>query len=75
MIRKPSRPRDTNELATMIGRIATHDAEKPEDVAPPVDPKATKRGVARAEKLSPEQRKEIAQKAANTRWQKGRKRP
>lgn len=62
----PKRPRDLNQLAVHIGRIATHEIE---DVTPQVNP-ASKRGEARAAKLSPERRKEIAKKAAETRWKK-----
>ena len=62
----PKRPRDMNELAVHIGKIATHEIE---DVTPAVNP-ASKRGDARAAKLSPARRKEIAQKAARTRWGK-----
>lgn len=62
----PPRPRDMNELAAHIGKIATHEIE---DVTPAVNP-ASKRGDARAAKLSPARRKEIAQKAARTRWGK-----
>lgn len=66
----PKRPRDMNELAVHIGRIATHEIE---DVTPLPNP-ASKRGEARAAKLSPARRKAIAKKAAATRWgKKGRK--
>lgn len=62
----PPRPRDLNQLAVHIGKIATHEIE---DVTPEENP-ASKRGEARAAKLSPERRKEIAKKAAETRWKK-----
>lgn len=62
----PARPRDMNELAAHIGKIATHEIE---DVTPAENP-ASKRGEARAAKLSPARRKEIAQKAAKARWRK-----
>lgn len=62
----PPRPRDLNELAHHIGRIATHQIE---DTAPePVSEGARKRGEARAAKLTAAERKEIAQKAARARW-------
>jgi hypothetical protein len=61
----PPRPRDLNELAYRVGQIATHQIE---DEAPKVDEKATKRGEARAAKLTPKKRKAIARKAADTRW-------
>ncbi len=64
----PPRPRDLNELAFRIGQIATHEVE---DTAPVVSEAATRRGEARAAKLSPEERKAIARKAARARWEKG----
>lgn len=63
----PPRPRDLNELAFRVGQIATHEIE---DTAPvPVDETARKRGEARSAKLSPAERKKIAQKAAKARWE------
>ncbi len=64
----PARPRDTNQLAAFVGGIATEQREEPE--APETAPGARKRGEARAAKLSPEERKRIAQKAARVRWAK-----
>jgi hypothetical protein len=62
----PTRPTDMNELAHRIARIATGEVE---DSAPPtVSEAARKRGEARSAKLSPEQRKAIAKKAARARW-------
>jgi hypothetical protein len=63
----PPRPRDMNELAVHIGKIATHEIE---DVTPVSNAAARKRGEARAAKLSPARRKQIAQKAARTRWKR-----
>jgi len=64
----PARPRDLNELAFRVGQIATGQAE---DTPPePLNGSATKRGEARAAKLTPEQRKKIAKKAAKARWGK-----
>jgi len=74
-IGKGKRPRDTNQLAKFIVDVSTG------QVTPP-DPNAGKNrvrvamgreggkkgGRARAAKLSPAERKEIAQKAARTRW-------
>lgn len=62
----PARPRDLNELAFRVGQIATHEIEEME--APRVDPAATKRGEARAAKLTPAERTKIAKKAARARW-------
>ncbi|MEM7196675.1 MAG: histone H1 [Pseudomonadota bacterium] len=78
MAKTPKRPRDTNQLAKMIVDLATGEAEefKPKDDGK--DPAAValgrkggkKGGKARAEKLTPEQRSEIARKAAKARWSK-----
>ncbi|MDA8232736.1 MAG: hypothetical protein M0006_15505 [Magnetospirillum sp.] len=76
----PKRPRDPNQLATLIVDIATGEAE---DQAPPTpeeegkNPHAValgrlggqKGGKARAEALTPEQRAEIAKRAAAKRWE------
>ena len=74
--KRPKRPRDLNLLAKMIVEIAT-EGEAPE---PPSEknPHAValgrmgglKGGKARAKKLTPEQRKESARKAAKARWSK-----
>ena len=77
MSTKPKRPRDANKLAKSIVDLATGETEeKPEDSGK--DPAAVslgrrgglKGGKARAEKLTAEQRKEIAKKAAKARWGK-----
>ena len=75
--RKP-RPRDPNQLGKMIVDISVGDAD---DVAPTAEeqgknPAAVtlgrlggiKGGKARAHKLTAKQRKDIAKKAASTRW-------
>lgn len=70
---KKQTPEDTNELAAFIVEQATTGSEIP---LKEKNPNAValgrlgglKGGKARAEILSPEQRKEIAQKAAKTRW-------
>jgi hypothetical protein len=64
----PPRPRDLNELAFRIGQIATHEVE--DTAAPVVSEAATKRGAARAAKLTADERKAIARKAARARWDK-----
>jgi hypothetical protein len=74
------RPRDPNQLAKLIVDIATGQVEDrkpmPEEqgktAAAVARGKAggTKGGRARAMKLSPEQRAEIARVAAQTRWKK-----
>ncbi len=73
MDKKPKRPRDANQLAKFITDLATGDAkeEKREDTR---DPAAvalgSKGGKARANNLTSEQRKEIARKAAKSRWER-----
>ncbi len=75
MRKKPTRPRDPNELAKRIVDLATGEAEEsPRNDGK--DPAAVslgrrgglKGGKARAQSLTAKQRKEIAQKAAKTRW-------
>lgn len=78
MAKKKKRPRDTNQLAKLIADLAT--GEKIEDTSAEdkKNPAAVelgrlgglKGGKARAKKLSPERRKEIARKAAEKRWGK-----
>jgi len=68
---------DLNQLAKFIVDQATGDAlpvEKSENNAAavaPGRPGGTRGGAARAAKLTPEQRSEIARKAAKARWDKG----
>ena len=64
----PDRPRDVSQLAKRIVAITTGEVE--DEKLEPVDDAARKRGKARAEKLSPERRREIARKAARARWEK-----
>jgi hypothetical protein len=73
------RPKDVNQLAKLIVDMSTGEIPKE---GPPVEPQknpaavalgklgASKGGRARAEKLSDEQRHEIARKAAAARWKK-----
>ena len=77
MAKKPKRPRDPNQLAKFIVGIAT--GEETESSADDgKDPAAValgrkgglKGGKARAKSLTPEQRKAIAKKAAESRWKK-----
>lgn len=70
MPKRSSKPRDLNSLAASIVGDATD-----ESVGEPENPAQTngrsgglKGGKARAEKLSPERRSQIAQKAAAARW-------
>ena len=66
----PKRPRDPNQLAKLIVDIATGEAQ---DEPPPAKAEGQVKGgkiggKARAEKLTPDQRSEIARKAAKSRW-------
>ena len=74
--RSSRKPRDTNEVAFSVVQRATGQA-------PPEEPSTKnqaavelgrlggkKGGAARAKKLTPEQRSEIAKKAAQSRWAK-----
>jgi hypothetical protein len=79
MSSRPKRPRDPFQLAKLIGDISVGEAQ---DVDPDAgkNPAAVelgrkgglKGGKARAEKLSPQKRQEIAKTAIYTRWKKSR---
>jgi hypothetical protein len=74
MPKRSSKPRDLNKLAAAITAEAT--GEGPEEPPSDKNPHAValgrlggqKGGKARAEKLTPEQRREIAHKTAEARW-------
>jgi hypothetical protein len=78
MAKHPKRPRDPNQLAKFIVDLATGAAtdEAPKATDSGKDPAAVslgrrgglKDGHARAASLTPEQRAEIAKKAAAKRW-------
>jgi hypothetical protein len=76
MQKNPKRPRDPNQLGKLIVDISVGEADDsknlPDDSGK--DPAAValgkKGGAARAKKLSVKQRKQIAQKAARSRWVK-----
>lgn len=77
--RSKNRPRDPNQLAYQIMLESTGQADKTEPVIPrPKNPAAVelgrlgglKGGAARAVKLSPKKRSQIAAKAAKARWRK-----
>ena len=79
MDKRPKRPRDPAQLARLMIDIATGEVE---DRVPTPDPakeyarKGELKGAdARARKLSPDERRRIAEKAANARWKKGRPAP
>lgn len=79
IIKKPKRPKDTNQLAKTIVDIAIQGKE---DVVLPSTKNihavelgrlgGLKGGKARATKLSAKKRSEIAKKAALVRWKKGK---
>ena len=74
--KKPKRPRDLNLLAKKIVDLTTEGepAEEPSDKNPHAVALGRlggkKGGKARAASLTPEERKEIARKAAKARWEK-----
>ena len=78
--RSGTRPADLNRLAASLVEDATDEAPEPEPAEPEKDPAAVvlgrrgglKGGKARAEKMSAEQRREAARKAAQVRWAKSR---
>lgn len=74
MAKTSKRPRDPSQLAKLIVDIATGEAEDAisEKKKNPSKRRAggVKGGKVRAEKLTPEQRKEIAKLAARARWKK-----
>lgn len=68
-------PKDLNALAAFIVEQSTNELDKPFHVKNPHAVAlgqlgGSKGGIARAQKLTPEQRREIAQKAALARWSK-----
>ncbi|MEZ5168638.1 MAG: hypothetical protein R2695_19965 [Acidimicrobiales bacterium] len=78
MAKRSKKPRDTNSLAAAIVNQATDPDNHGDDPYEGKDPAAVHHGrkggkiggKARAERLSPERRSEIASKAAATRWER-----
>lgn len=76
-MKKPKRPRDTNQLAKFVADVASGEIELPK-TDDGKDPAAValgrkgglKGGKARAEALTDEERTAIAKKAAKARWKK-----
>jgi hypothetical protein len=70
--RGEKRPADVIGNAVKVMRIATGEIEEEAEIDDGKDPAAQalgrKGGKARAERMTPERRREIAKKAANTRW-------
>ena len=70
MTDKPKRPRDANQLAKFIADVATGEATE-DDMPEKAEGQrkgGLKGGTARAQKLTPEERSEMAKKAAKARW-------
>ena len=70
----PKRPRDLNEWAKRMVDIATGGVKETEPLSAKQErgrKGGSKGGPARARTLTPQQRSEIAQAAANARWKKG----
>ncbi len=71
MAKNPKRPRDPNQLAALITGIAAGDVEdNPPKIAEGQRKGGLKGGKARADSLTPAERKAIAKKAAKARWNK-----
>ena len=72
MTRKPKRPRDVSQRAKLVVDIATGEAEDNDKCVHEGERQHNGRlgGQSRARKLTPEQRSEIARKAAVARWKK-----
>jgi hypothetical protein len=78
MTKKPTRPRDTNQLAKNIVDIATGNGNQDTPDQSGKNPAAValgrlgglKGGKARADSLTAKKRSEIAKKAAKARWHK-----
>ncbi len=77
MVKRKKKEHDFAVTAFRVVQEATGQVEpkplktrKPFDAKTPGHKGGIKGGKARAEKLTPQQRKEIAQKAAKARWQK-----
>lgn len=73
--RSRTRPRDPNQLGKLIVDIATGEADDPATEMPSAAAVSGRKGGlnggrARAEKLSPTERTEIARTAAQVRWDK-----
>jgi hypothetical protein len=75
-VAKPKRPRDLNQLAAAIVSLATGQSSEPlvtESTAAVAGRKGgLKGGKARAERLTPAERKASAVKAARARWDRSR---
>lgn len=73
---KPKRPRDINQLASIITGLSTGALKEPKSTKNPANVEmgrigGLKGGKVRAEKLTPEKKSTIARQAALARWNKG----
>jgi hypothetical protein len=72
MSKPPKRPRDPNQLAKLITDIATGEVEESQEhVLTPAERGrmgGLKGGAKRAEGMTPQERSQIAKKAATARW-------
>jgi len=66
----PKRPRDRNQWAKHMVDLATGAAEEPKAKAPKRAASGAKGGRVRAGSLTPEERAEAAQLAAQARWRR-----
>ena len=71
--RGEQRPADANGRVVMLGRIATGEIEEELVVKIAAAELGKRGGKARAAKMAPERRSEIARKAAEKRWAKAPK--
>jgi hypothetical protein len=77
MVKRPKRPRDPNQLGKLIVDLSVGEVSEAEPApgSPAVEfarQGGLKGGNARAAALTPERRREIAQRAAKSRWKKDR---
>jgi len=76
MAKRPTRPRDPNQLAKLIVDVALGEKARDWPMEPDTPGLTARRkggikgGRARAKKLSSQKRKEIARRAAKARWSK-----
>ena len=68
--RGEKRPADAVSRAIMVAKIATGEIEDERELSSAAAELGRKCGKARAEKMCPERRAEIARKAAEKRWKK-----
>ena len=66
----PTKPKQDRDEITVAKSIFDEIVEFTEHVETPKEKRARKAGRARVEKIAPEKRVEIAQKAAQARWKK-----